>query len=562
MLKKWGLILVLILVLAGGLRLWQANTFDIYTDQALYAFRALSWSDFMGVGDKQTTPLQWYQTVPSWSRLSFSDGPPLGFAVEYISLNIFGTSPLTARLPFIIFSLLAILLLFWGVRRLASERAALLATFVFAISSYSVWTALAGNLEGLLILFVAGAIIFPALYRQEGKMKWFYAWVICLGLGFLTKYTFIFALPAGLLMMWWPLKVSPKLKHLFFGFLILILLLSPVLIYNYNVYQTRGHFDAALSSMIGMHPEDFVGIANRGVTFNPLANLADIGRTLAQNNSVPFLALVIVSLIYLLYLLYRRRASTLSQSLLTHSLFLVLMFLFLSPATRFLSVFIPIIAVVVAVSLDRWWEFLAGNRLLYRYIFTGLIILILTAELFYSLNTNVFTKPVLTSPWFYAPDRYYDHGFYQAEQWWRQNLYPILPASQQLTAASGLDLMGDDFAGRPVIIYDDSIIWFGRIWHFERYKAFYRLPIIPVSYLIEQGPKANSFLQEMLTLSGQPSYFIYAPNQTNLDSIRATETARRAYIKNLADSLRRKNGPPAVVIKDYQGETALEIYQF
>lgn len=565
--KKTFLILGLILVLAAGLRLWQANTFDIYTDHALYAFRALTWSDFMGVGDKQTTPLQWFNQVPGWSRLSFSDGPPLGFLAEYLSLNIFGTSPLAARLPFILASLLTIIILFFGVRRLVNERAAWLVAFITAISSYSVWTALAGNLEGILIVFVASSLITAALYRSERKVKWFYLWVLSLALGLLTKYTIIFIIPAGLLVMFWPdnlkarLKINlPLLKHLIFAGLIFVTLLSPVIIYNYKVYQARGHFDAALSSMVGMKPQDFIGIANRNATFTPLTNFFEIGRTLVQNNSLPFLILILISLIYLFYQLYRRELSVLGQSILSHTLFLVLMFLFLSSASRFLSIFIPLVVATLAIALDKWWGCMAGHRI-YRFVFILAVGLVILGEFFYALNTNLLTRPLFTETWFYAKDRYYDFGFYQAEKWWRQNLYPVLPAKKQLNTQDDLNIYPENISGKPVIIYDDSIVWSGRIWHFEKYKTFYHLPVIPVSYLIEKGPDGKDFLTKLLKLSGQQGYFIYASNPIIFDSIRGQDKEVRAYLANNAKALSQSSGV-IQKITDYKGDIVFEIYKF
>ncbi len=568
MFKKPLLILVLILVLAAGLRLWQANTFDIYTDHALYAFRALSWSDFIGVSDKQTTPLSWYPTVPGWSRLSFSDGPPLGFALEYLSLNIFGTSPLGARLPFILVSLFILVLLFFGIKRLVNERASLIAALIWAISSYGVWTALAGNLEGILILFVTTSIITSALYRQEPKLKWFYLWALSLALGLLTKYTVIFIIPAGLVIMFWPqsfkinFKINlPPLKHLFIASLMFVTLLSPVIIYNYHVYETRGHFDAALSSMVGMKPQDFIGIANRGADFSPVINFKEQVKVLSQINSKPFLFLFVISFLFLSYQFYRRRASSLVFSILSHLVFLVIMLLFLSSASRFLSVFIPMIVLVIALSLDEWWSYFSNKQKSYYYSAFTIVSLILIGELLYNINTNVLTKPVLTAPNFYAPDRYYDLGFYQLEKWFRQNSYPVLPPKEQLKTIDDLDLYPDNIAGRSVIVYDDSTIWSGRIWHLERYKTLYNLPIIPISYLYEQGPKANEFLRQLLALSGQTSYFVYAPNPINLDSVRSNDPVLKAYVKEAVDNIRHYISEPQL-IKGYNGETVFEIYRF
>ena len=93
-----------------------------------------------------------------------------------------------------------------------------------------------------------------------------------LGGALLSKYTAIF-LPAAVAahVLIWRRDLLTK-KSLWLSGAAALVILAPVIIYNVGVFQTRGHFDAALSSMFGMHPADFMIIAGRGVSADFLGN--------------------------------------------------------------------------------------------------------------------------------------------------------------------------------------------------------------------------------------------------------------------------------------------------
>src|SRR3990167_1212834 len=92
--KHW---LVLILVLAAVLRFWGLSRGDTVNDEVFYGFRAVGLMDFDEAAD-QTTPLEWFDLsagsgqipVPSWTKFSFHDHPPLVFWVQHFSILVFG----------------------------------------------------------------------------------------------------------------------------------------------------------------------------------------------------------------------------------------------------------------------------------------------------------------------------------------------------------------------------------------------------------------------------------------------------------------------------------------
>ena len=119
---------------------------DIQTDDATYSFRAIGYLDYMD-SQLQTTPIDWFEKIPAWSKLSFHDAPPLVFAIQYSFFKLFGISTFVARLPFALAGLGSVILLYFIGQRLYNEKVGLLASFLLTIFSYHTWASKVGYLE-------------------------------------------------------------------------------------------------------------------------------------------------------------------------------------------------------------------------------------------------------------------------------------------------------------------------------------------------------------------------------------------------------------------------------
>ena len=79
----------LILLLAFVLIFFRLTRPDMMSDDAHYSFRSIFYLDFLA-SQKQTTPLQWFGEILSWSKLSFHDAPPMIFFIQHAFFEIFG----------------------------------------------------------------------------------------------------------------------------------------------------------------------------------------------------------------------------------------------------------------------------------------------------------------------------------------------------------------------------------------------------------------------------------------------------------------------------------------
>jgi 4-amino-4-deoxy-L-arabinose transferase-like glycosyltransferase len=102
----------------------------------------------------QTTPVDWFEAIPWWSKLSFHDAPPLVFILQFLTFKLFGISTFTARLPFALAGLGSVILLYFVIKKLYHANAALLGSFILSILTYHVWASRVGYLEAVALFFI------------------------------------------------------------------------------------------------------------------------------------------------------------------------------------------------------------------------------------------------------------------------------------------------------------------------------------------------------------------------------------------------------------------------
>ena len=546
------------------LYLWFGGIFygDIYSDNSLNSFRALGWFDRLLGG--QSTPIDWFGRVPSWAILSFHDAPPLVFFIQHIFFFFLGPSLLAARLPFIFAGLSSAFLIFYFLKKIFNQKIAILAALAFLANSYAVWAALAGYLEGIQQVFIVLAFFFLFLFLQNDyKAKYLYLWSGFLALSLLSKYTSMFLLiPPFVFAVLEYKKIFKKIgcKKIIAAVIIFFAIASPVIIYNLNVYKTRGHFDAALSSIVGMHPDDFITISGRKADFNLWGNFRSTISTIFANNSYPFALAVLFSFAWLVVKIARRKNTKFDLYLAVNAASFFLMFSFFGAGVRFVSIITPLASIALGLALYDWYKLAEGNRLkkILTPAYISLIVALFIFEMFYAFNTNVFRKPIGAENKMFSSYRIKNYGFNQLEDYIRKNLITDLPRRQSPRSFADLSFSNEDFIGRNVIIFDDRINWFAQYWYFQKYLNYYRLPVISTSYLSQSGPALK--IKDLQEISERDVHYIYPLKENILDTTRKANSEISSIGINLAEKLDALN-VPYDIIKNLAGEDAFKIYK-
>ena len=150
--QKRNYILGAIVVLAVVLIFFNLGRSDIRGDEATYALRAAGYLDTID-SNQQTTPVQWFDDIPIWSRLSFHDSPPLFFILQFVFLSVLGMSETAVRVLPGLAGVGSVILIYFIGKRLYSQRVGLLASFILAISASHAWISRLSYLESTAIFF-------------------------------------------------------------------------------------------------------------------------------------------------------------------------------------------------------------------------------------------------------------------------------------------------------------------------------------------------------------------------------------------------------------------------
>ncbi len=553
--QKNGYIFIAIALIATFLRFLNLTKFDLQNDPAAYAFRSFGWLDYLaGVG--QTSPIVWFKTIPWWGNLSFHDAPPLTFIIQNISFSIFGDNIIAALLPYILANLGIIYLLYLLLKKLGQEKMGLLAAGIFAISSYTTWMARTGYLEGMEALFITLSLYAFLIFLQNQKGRYLYLWAIGVGLALLSKYTAIFLIPAVFFyLLIWQRPVF-KNKHFWFSCLLIALILTPVIIYNIMVFKTRGHFDAALSSMLGMRPADFSTLAGRGLNANLFTNLTGIIRSLSDSISLPLSLLYLATLAHSFWLAIKRQSTPLNNFLRVNIILILLMFTFSGGTARFLLIITPFLSLLTAQSITQWWARLSEHRNK-KNAFAAMLIFILIFELFFSFNTNILAKPAIKQPLFYSPDRFYNNGFNDLNKYMRQNMLGQLPSKIKITDLR--DVNNFYLESQDVVLIDERLDWFSRLWYVNKYIFYYRTPLFYFKDVQDAAAKKNTgLIQYLREVGARAIWFIFATDQgavANQDDKKYTGQMNAYQAQLEAIGIK-----PKYEIKNYAGTTVIKIY--
>ncbi|OGZ96144.1 MAG: hypothetical protein A3I44_01870 [Candidatus Sungbacteria bacterium RIFCSPLOWO2_02_FULL_51_17] len=522
--KRSRNVLIAILIVAALLRFFGLGRGDTVNDEVLYAFRGLGMIDF-DEAPYQTTPLEWFDPLahpgavtPWWVYVSFHDHPPLVFAVQHVFLAIFGDNTIAFRLPSSIAGVMSVYLLFLIGRKLFSEKAGLFSAFGYAITLNGVYISRTGLQEAHLIFFLLLAFY---VFLQGLENKKYFIWLgVLIGLGGLVKYNFFIALPVFFAYLALFKRSVFRLREFWIGALLAIIVFSPVIVYNTELYRAVGHFDFQLSHMFGQeHPEWQVQPGKEIGTLGK--RLTDILPRLIATHSWLFLALVAMSLAIFCYSFIKKpRAHLQEKTVVALTLaFLFVLIMLIGPAYRFLTMLTPFFALVVGFALAHMQEKIRG-RVVYA-VLSGAVI-IACFEIFYSYNNQIAYYPTGPIPWMASKVRNenYNWGYNELEEYLTKEFAGKMPLLTFDTKYQFLENIRNgalqDGTHRGLrrepflIVYGGNIDDGAKLWVFERRLVYKAWPILKMNdyyaYLNERG---NDYFDR----SGfKKQYFIYATN--------------------------------------------------
>lgn len=477
------LILLLILILAGFLRFYGLGKADVITDEALISFRAIGYIDFF-VSPYQTTPYEWFSDIPTWAKLSFHDHPPLIFIIQNFFFKLFGQTLFALRIPFALAGLFSVWLLYLIGKKLFSQQVGLLASLFLAVSSYHVWISRIGLQESVVIV-LSLLTFYLFLKALDNQQHW--RWGLALGLAMLAKYTAGILLPLFLIYLLIYHRSVFKDKRFWLAVILLILVFSPVLIYNLNLYAQRGHFDLQLSYLLGQKVSEWEFLPGKIKAGSLTDKLFNFIPSFYKGLLGPMFIIFTLGFIYAIYYFWKQKNRSVFWLILAIILYSVL-FLLIGPAKRFVIMVVPFLVLLIA------W-FIWQQKKFIKY---PLIVLLIGIEIFFTVNTllvnNSFGQENITYSYVRRDSRSW--GYNQLNTYLVQLLNDKRPGVTFTPQYNFLEDIKKAALARAeqqnkspaeiLIVYDANMYDLAMLWIFHRQLIYQAWPIVTADDYLDQ----------------------------------------------------------------------------
>lgn len=525
-------ILLGILAVAFLIRWWGMNTTDMLGDEAADAFRSIGYVDYLGTSF-QTQPIDWYKDspeLPAWTSLSFHDDPPLFFAIQHAFFFVLGDSMRVARLPAILGGTFAAWLIYEITKKILAikkrghsllffslnhiESIALLAAGIFAIEPATVGIFRTSLIEPVLIFFIL-LNLFYFLKFLENRSHWL-MFGLTLGAVALTKYTGVFLLPVYLVYLLIYERQIFREWRIYASLLAALLLFSPVIAYNWQMYRSVGHFDLQFAYLLKQVTPEWTGLIGKDQ-----APFSDILKNLNTSYGLPMLLIALLGLGFSVSWRHKYGLKATAVMML-YLIFLGLLFVKIGSAQRFLQMLSPVMAFFGAVGLWGAWNFFGESRL--KFIARVIVIAFFIFEIFISINTNIIKFP--------------SYGIAGLDNYLTQEMGDIESGVIPEADNRHLNKLTQDFAAKKtdkpralvMIVYNDNVALPTLEWIFYRRFFYHSIPALFIEnfqkVLLSSGPE---------TFKGFTVYFVQSTENTILNPFKADKTIGAEFEKWLQD---------------------------
>lgn len=366
-----------VLLISTGFRLFFLSYGNILGDEPLYSIRSIGLLDTLG-SPIQTTPLDWFETLPWWAHLSFHDHPPLVFWIHHLFFEILGSSLLAQRLPSALFGIASVILSYFLGKKLYDKKFGLAMMLMMAINNFAIFYSRVVMMESITLFFILLGFYFFVKSTEDNK--WLPWWGLCVGISVLSKYVGFFLLPAYFLYIILYKRNWLKDVRFYIAIGLGILVFSPVIIYNIQMYRSVGHFDLQFAFLLqqdfSMHWQELPGKTQRG---SLLVRLQGIGGMLYTYSPLFFFFALCGFMTPILKKSIKEHVSHVDWLFFFVTVSMVGFMFLVGSGTRFLSYTTPFLIYLII----RFYQYFCSS---FRWL-TPLCIIFLLFECFFSYNT-------------------------------------------------------------------------------------------------------------------------------------------------------------------------------
>ncbi|MBF8280922.1 MAG: hypothetical protein HW383_695 [Candidatus Magasanikbacteria bacterium] len=556
---------LIILIILSLLLLFNLGRADMLGDESINAFRAAGLVDFTS-SILQTTPYDWFSVVPWWVNLSNHDHPLMYFLLGRASMGVLGLNAWAARLPSVLAGIGILSLIFFYLRRRVAPRMLTLILVIVAGNDFFWWAHRTAFLEGVAAFWSILAIF--SFLRGLEKPRWFFLMGAALGGALLTKYTTgVIAISLLLSALFWFRAQTWKKKEWWGGFLLTVIIFSPVIIYNIMMYRTRGHFDLQFSQLFHQNiSRDWPLIHAEVVGGGAFSAVRQLLSTLRDSYTFPYFIILTASLVLAVVAFIKKWIKEDDERTIVLTMIVSVILLASLGAGRHLALLSTIIILAILVGLkavsfaaQKKNPMLASRmRKPLVVIFSAVVALEMIVTLFLHLAPNhavakIFPKIRPHYAGFYELGKFLDtefHGKKPAIDFGELLGDKNLSLKQKILAAG---FRKDGEPDKRLIVYDDRLDWTATLWTFELRRFYLGFPTFDaedMSRYIERDPRIGNLNLPTFYIAGTHALY--------------RETAADQYASNMNADIEKKAiaaKRPMREIKNFLGETVFRVYE-
>lgn len=513
-------VLFFILIAAAIFRIYGLSRGDAVSDEVFMAFRGLGMIDF-DVAPQQTTPWEWWDPViiggqasalpsyddcsalcvrglPWWAKLSMHDHPWGVPVIQNLFMKIFGESNFGFRLPSAFLGIASVYVLYRMGTLLYGAEAGLAAAAIFAVTLNNIYISRLGLQESYVIFAMLSSIYFFIRSLNEPKYLFWVGAII--GIGAEMKYTALILVPMFLSYILLFRRSYFKSKYFWYGMGACLLIFSPSIIYNLELYRATGHFDFQISHILGQNVPEWQ--AAPGKEIGTLGSrISEFAPRLIKSNSWLFLLAYLTALLAFGVSLHKRAKEILIRHriIILATIFIILLLLMIGPSYRFLTMLTPFIA----LAIGNFFAQIKSRFPRQNKVLAVLAAIFIVFEIFYSVNNQIAYYPVGPSPWLSSAVRYenYNWGYNELDKYLTDEFggrmpaitfdvkYQFLENLREEALLSGKNSALDAYPA--LIVYAGNFDGGTKLWVLDRLSVYHAWPVLDLGtyfgYLSSQG---------------------------------------------------------------------------
>jgi len=176
------------------------------------------------------------------------------------------------------------------------------------------------------------------------------------------------------------------------------------------------------------------------------------------------------------------------------------------------------------------------------------------------LNTNIFPRPFSGNNFIYSKFRFYSHGFEEFDNFFKNEILkePLKKLPREKIFSNLEFFCTKD---KELILFDERINWFSRVWYFQRYQMYYGVSFISFSDIADTVSRYEEDvpLLDILSRTNAREYWVVMSADKERSGVQGQEYGM--FMNSFEEFLSESGIEPVKTVYDYKQDESMRIYK-